>query len=98
MKPEDFKKKSNLGIFLSYFRNHRGLFFIDICSAVIISAVDLAFPLISRQALYKMLPDPKLHQLFFITMGALFVSYILRAFLQFVIAYWGHTFGIRVEA
>lgn len=98
MKPEDFKKKSNIGIFLSYFKNHRGLFCIDMLSAVIVSAVDLAFPMLSRQALYKMLPDPGLHHLFFITMGALLVSYLLRAFLQFVIAYWGHTFGIRVEA
>ena len=98
MKPEDFKRKTDLGIFLSYFRNHRGLFLIDICSAIIISAVDLAFPLVSRHALYKLLPDPQLHQLFFLTIGALFLAYILRAFLQFVIAYWGHTFGIRVEA
>ena len=98
MKPEDFKRKSNLGVFLSYFRNHRGLFAIDMCSAILISAVDLAFPLVSRQALYRLLPDPTLHQAFFLTMGALFVSYVLRAFLQFVIAYWGHTFGIRVEA
>ena len=98
MKPEDFKKKSDLAIFLSYFGAHKGLFLIDICSAVIVSAVDLAFPLVSRHALYQMLPNPELHHAFFIVMGALFLSYVLRAGLQFVIAYWGHTFGIRVEA
>ena len=98
MKPEDFKKKSDLAIFLSYFGAHKGLFLIDICSAVIVSAVDLAFPLVSRHALYQMLPNPELHHAFFIVMGALFLSYVLRAVLQFVIAYWGHTFGIRVEA
>lgn len=98
MKPEDFKKKSNLGIFLSYFRKHRGLFAVDMCCAILISAVDLAFPLLSRYALYRMLPDPGLHRAFFIVMGALLLAYLLRAFLQFVVAYWGHTFGIRVEA
>ena len=98
MKPEDFKKKSDLAIFLSYFGAHKGLFLIDICSAVVVSLVDLAFPLVSRHALYQMLPNPELHHAFFIVMGALFLSYVLRAGLQFVIAYWGHTFGIRVEA
>ena len=70
MKPEEFRKKSNLGIFLSYFRNHRGLFALDMCCALLISAVDLAFPLLSRYALYELLPDPELHQMFFVVMGA----------------------------
>ena len=98
MKPEEFRKKSNLGIFLSYFRNHRGLFALDMCCALLISAVDLSFPLLSRYALYELLPKPELHQMFFIVMGALLLSYLLRAGMQFVVAYWGHTFGIRVEA
>ena len=98
LKPINYKNKSDLGIFVSYFGRHRKLFAVDVLSALIVAGVDLAFPLVSRQALYKMLPDPTLHHLFFITMGALLVSYLLRAGLQFVIAYWGHTFGIRVEA
>ena len=97
MNREAFKKKTNLGIFLSYFAAHRGLFLADILCAVAVAGIDLAFPLVTRQALYQMLPD-QLYQVFFLTMGALVLAYLLRAFLQYIIAYWGHTFGIRVEA
>ncbi len=94
----DYKKKSVLGIFFSYFAPHKKLFAVDMLCAIIVAAVDLAFPLATRGALENLLPYPELYQTFFILMGALVVAYLLRSFLQFIIAYWGHTFGIRVEA
>jgi len=97
MTTKDFKKKSPLVIFLSYFRNHKGLFAVDILSAVAIAAIDLAFPLVTREALYQWLPD-QAYRTFFLMMGVVLVCYVLRSFLQFVVAYYGHTFGIRVEA
>ena len=56
MNAKDFQKKSPLFIFLRYFKNHKKLFAIDILCAVLIAGVDLAFPLITRSALYDMLP------------------------------------------
>ena len=97
MKPVDFKNRSVTRIFLSYFRPHKRLFFIDMLCALTVAVIDLAFPLVTRAALYTMLPE-KLYQTFFIVMGAMLLAYLLRSFLQYVISYWGHTFGIRVEA
>ncbi|MBE6917990.1 MAG: ABC transporter ATP-binding protein [Ruminococcaceae bacterium] len=97
MTKEDFKRKSPILIFLSYFKNHKRLFAIDISCAVLIAAIDLAFPLITRTALYDVLPQG-LYGTFFIMMGAVLVSYLVRAFLNYIVAYYGHTFGIRVEA
>ena len=54
---QDFKRKSPLAIFLSYFKNHKKLFALDVSCAVGIAAIDLAFPLITRNALYEMLPN-----------------------------------------
>ena len=31
-------------------------------------------------------------------MAVVVAAYVLRSALYFVVAYWGHTFGIRVEA
>ena len=64
MQTTDFKKKRPLAIFIGYFKNHKGLFFVDILCACLIAAVDLAFPLITRSALYDMLPG-KLYATFF---------------------------------
>ena len=97
MTTEDYRKKSLLRIFLSYFKPHKKLFALDILCALTVSAIDLAFPLATRNALYNLLPE-KSYQTFFLLMGIMLLAYLLRSFLQFVIAYWGHTFGIRVEA
>ena len=97
MTTEEYRRKSPLMIFLSYFKNHRKLFALDVSCAVLIAAIDLAFPLITRSALYDMLPN-QMYKTFFLVMGAALASYVLRSFLQYVVAYFGHTFGIRVEA
>ncbi len=97
MTTKDFQKKSPLMIFLSYFKNHKKLFAIDVFCAVCIAAIDLAFPLVTRSALYEMLPD-KMYHTFFTVMIAVVCCYVLRSVMNFIVAYYGHTFGIRVEA
>ena len=97
MKQIDFKNRSPLRIFLSYFANHKGLFCVDVLCACGIAAIDLAFPLITRSALYDWLPN-QMYQTFFTVMLVVLASYLLRSLLNFVVAYFGHTFGIRVEA
>ena len=97
MKTKDFEKKSPLLIFLSYFKNHNKLFAVDILCAMGIAGIDLAFPLVTRSALYDMLPN-QMYKTFFVIMVAVLLCYVLRSLLSFVVAYFGHTFGIRVEA
>ena len=97
MTTKDYQRKSPLMIFLSYFANHKKLFAIDVLCAVGIAAIDLAFPLVTRKALYDMLPN-QMYRTFFSVMAAVVACYIVRSFLNYIVAYYGHTFGIRVEA
>ena len=97
MTTKDYQTRSPLRIFLSYFKPHRRLFALDMTCAFLIALIDLAFPLVSRQAMYTWLPE-KQFRVFFIVMAAVVAAYMLRSGLYFVVAYWGHTFGIRVEA
>ena len=97
MTTKDFQRRSPLVIFLSYFKNHKGLFALDLLCAVGIAGVDLLFPLVTRSALYEMLPE-RLFDTFFTVMAVMGIAYLLRAGLQFIVTYYGHTFGIRVEA
>ena len=97
MQTKDYQNRSLLRIFLSYFKPHLRLFLLDMSCAFTVSAIDLAFPLVTRSALYQLLPDKK-YETFFVIMGVMVLCYVVRSLLQFVIAYWGHTFGIRVEA
>ena len=84
-------------VFISYFKEHRKLFVLDMLCAFAVAAVDVAFPLVSRYAMYELLPD-KLYQTFFAVMAIVSAAFIVRALLNYIITYWGHTFGIRVEA
>ena len=92
-----YRSHNLLRVFLSYFKPHKKLFAVDLSCAILVAAIDLAFPLVTRHALYKLLPNAS-YRPFFLLMGVMLLCYLLRSFLQFVIAYWGHTFGIRVEA
>ena len=92
-----YQKHGLLRIFLSYFRPHLGLFTLDIACATVASLIDLTFPLLSRYAINNMLPAGAF-RLFFTVMGIMAAAYALRGVLYYIIGYWGHTFGIRVEA
>lgn len=97
MTTKDYQKKSGLSIFLSFFKPHRKLFALDLGCALLVSLIDLCYPIVSRTAMHKLLPEHAF-QTFFLVMGVVVAAYILRSFLYFIIGYWGHTFGIRVEA
>ena len=97
MTTQDYRTRSPLRIFLSYFKPHWKLFTLDISCAILIAMVDLAFPLISRVALYQWLPE-KNYRVFFAVMVIVALAFVLRAGLYYIVTYWGHTFGIRVEA
>ncbi len=74
-----------------------GLFALDMVCALMISLVDLAFPYASRLCLYELIPG-NLYGAFFAVVSVILLAYILRALLQFVVIYQGHSFGILVEA
>ena len=97
MTTQDYQKKSPLMIFLSYFGKHKKLFIVDVLCAVGIAAIDLLFPLVTRSALYDMLPG-QMYRTFFTVMIVVLCCYVLRSVLNYIVAYYGHTFGIRVEA
>ncbi|MCI8802998.1 MAG: ABC transporter ATP-binding protein [Oscillibacter sp.] len=97
MTTRDFQRSSPLRIFLSYFRPHRRLFLMDLGCALLISLIDLTFPAVSRWCMYELLPQSA-YSAFFAVMAAVFLAFALRALLTYVICYWGHTFGILVEA
>ena len=97
MTTKDYRERSALRIFLSYFKPHRGLFILDMICALMIALIDLAFPYISRWCMYELLPQSD-YRTFFAAMGAVGIAFAVRAVLTYIIGYYGHTFGILVEA
>ncbi len=97
MSTKEYQNSSMLKIFLHFFKPHLGLFILDMVCTLIVALIDLAYPLVSRWAMYELLPKDA-YATFFCVMAIVVGAYIIRSILYFVITYWGHTFGIRVEA
>ena len=97
MSPRDYREKSLRRIFLSYFGPHKKLFLLDMACALGISLIDLSFPFISRMCLNKLIPNG-MYRTFFLVIAALLAAYLVRTGLQYVVTFWGHLFGVLVEA
>ena len=84
-------------VFAAYYRPHIGLFLLDMACALIASAADLIFPYATRCTLNAMLPN-KLFAMFFLLMGIMALTYVVQAVCKYIITYYGHMMGVRIEA
>ena len=94
---KDFKNRGYLRIFASYYKPHWKLFLLDMVCALLICIVDLLFPMVSREAMQNLLPN-KMFTAFFVVMAALALAYVLKGVFYFIVTYWGHLLGVRMEA
>lgn len=93
----DYKNSSTLRLFAAHYRPHMGLFLLDMVCALFVCIVDLLFPYISKLSMRTLLPEG-LFKTFFTVMGIIVAAYIIRSVLYYVITYWGHLCGSRIEA
>ena len=85
--------------FMQYYRPYRKLLISDILCAVVVSAVDLAFPQILnilQSGLFRESADVIVRSLFMLAAG-LIGMYLLRSACQYFIVSWGHIMGARME-
>lgn len=82
--------------FISYYKPHKKLFFIDMVSAFIMAIIDLLFPMVTRELLNNAIPEGAMGTLL-VFGGALLFLYIIHASLNYVVNYWGHLVGTRME-
>ena len=93
-------KKGILATFLSYYRPQLHLLVMDTIAALIVAAVDLAFPQILRHltgGLFTQGADAIRSVIVYLGIG-LFAMYVLRFFCRWFVTGWGHVMGTRMEA
>lgn len=82
--------------FAKYYRPHLPLFLLDFSCAFAMAGLDLVFPVAVQWVIDSILSQQKL-ALFFQVCAALLGLYLLRALLQYIVDYWGHVLGVRME-
>jgi ATP-binding cassette subfamily B protein len=72
------------------------LFMVDMFCALGIAGLDLIFPILSRNILNIYIPDKNLRALV-ITAVSMLILYLVRAIFNYIVFYWGHVVGVRME-
>jgi ATP-binding cassette, subfamily B, bacterial len=82
--------------FIAYYKAHLPLFYLDMTCALLLTVVDLCFPLVTRQFINVWIPNKNIN--FMIYAGiALIILFILRMVFNYIIGYYGHTMGTLIE-
>lgn len=82
--------------FIKYYKRHWKLFLLDISCAFIMAGVDLVYPYITRLMIDDYIPQKNLNMMIKVAIFLL-VIFIFRSILQYIVTYWGHVVGIRME-
>lgn len=86
--------------FIPYYKPYIGIFLLDLLSASIMSAIDLAFPQfmrILRATLYLEAPEVILKRIGLIAV-LLIAMYAVRSLCKYYVTYQGHMMGARMES
>ena len=86
--------------FLSYYKPQMGLFVADTICALVLAAIDLAFPIILRNltgGLFTQGQAAIMQALGMIAVG-LVLMYTIRCACRYFVSYWGHVMGARMES
>lgn len=91
------QKKGYIRRFVKYYKPHRKLFIIDMICAFIISVFNLVYPYITKEIINNYVPN-KLLNLLLAGAGLLLGLYVIKAVLNYILQYWGHLVGVRMQA
>ena len=86
--------------FLSYYKPQMGLFVADTVCALVLAAIDLAFPVILRNltgGLFTQGQTAIMQALGMVAVG-LVLMYAIRCACRYFVSYWGHVMGARMES
>lgn len=85
--------------FLSYYGPQKKLFWIDMACALLVAAIDLAFPQILRNLTNGLFQGPagEIYLALVLLLVGLVVMYAVRFACRYFVAAWGHIMGARME-
>lgn len=82
--------------FFKYYKPHRKLFFIDLICSFTISVCNMFYPMIARNIMNDYVPNKNL-QLIITWAIVLAAIYGLKSLLTYIVGYWGHVLGVRIQ-
>ncbi|KEZ85128.1 thiamine ABC transporter permease [Clostridium sulfidigenes] len=82
--------------FITYYKPHKTLFIIDMICAFLVAAMDLVFPMFTNYLLKDAIPNKNLRTILIFTI-VLVLLYVVKLIANYIIDYWGHVMGVRLQ-
>ena len=82
--------------FISYYGPHKKLFILDMVCAFLVASLDLVFPMVTRNILNEALPQNNIRRVLMFT-ALLVILYLFKLVFNYIIEYWGHVMGVRMQ-
>jgi len=82
--------------FLKYYKGHLGLFTFDMIAAVIVAVCNLFYPTIAKNIINEYVHDDSIRRIVIWSVILLEV-YLIKAICNYVMGYFGHVVGVRMQ-
>lgn len=86
----------NVRRFFKYYKPHKKMFITDLICSFAISVCNMFYPMIARNIMNDYVPNGNL-QLLLTWAIVLAGIYALKCVLTFIVGYWGHVLGVRIQ-
>ncbi len=83
--------------FISYYKPHKKIFVLDMLAALLVSAIGIVYPIITRTMLNDLIPNRNYRMVAYFGAGLLLL-YLVRMGLRYFIDYYGHVMGVKMQA
>ncbi len=83
--------------FVAYYKPHKKLFALDMLASLLISALAMVYPIVTRNMLNDYIPNKNIRMIIIFGI-TLFVIYFVRMLLRYFVQYYGHIIGIKMQA
>ena len=82
--------------FISYYKPHKKLFFLDILVAFLAAACDLVYPMMTRTLVNDSIPNKDIRMLIVFAI-TLIIIYLVKAACGYFMQYYGHVMGVHMQ-
>ena len=86
----------NVRRFFKYYKPHKKMFITDLICSFLISVCNMFYPMIARNIMNDYVPNGNL-QLLLTWAIVLAGIYAIKCVLTFIVGYWGHVLGVRIQ-
>ena len=83
--------------FISYYKPYKKIFFLDMLVAFIAAALDLVFPMMTRNLINESIPNKNLRMIMIFGI-TLLIIYVIKAGAAYFMQFYGHVMGVRMQA